>query len=67
VQLKHTAATIDDLYTEKFRVLLHQAIRDGLKEGVDKIQINGAIQLHQGWMHIHGEKIGQVSFKNGFL
>jgi hypothetical protein len=53
---KAHSSDIDNLYTEKFRILLHQAIRDGLNEGVDKIQINGAIQLHQGWMHIHGEK-----------
>jgi hypothetical protein len=38
----------------RFREILHTAIKEGLAEGVDDIQINGALQLHQGWMHIHG-------------
>ncbi|KAJ7164923.1 hypothetical protein C8R46DRAFT_900803 [Mycena filopes] len=38
----------------KFRVLLHEAIQNGLREKVDDIQINGAVQLGNGWMHIHG-------------
>ncbi|KAJ7747893.1 hypothetical protein DFH07DRAFT_830486 [Mycena maculata] len=40
----------------EFRVLLHEAIRDGLKEGLDDVQINGAAQLGNGWMHIHDER-----------
>ncbi|KAJ7151458.1 hypothetical protein C8R43DRAFT_1005251 [Mycena crocata] len=40
----------------EFRVLLHQAIQDGLREGVDDIQINGAAQLGNGWMHIHDDR-----------
>ncbi|KAJ7481540.1 hypothetical protein FB451DRAFT_1236331 [Mycena latifolia] len=40
----------------KFRVLLHEALQDGLREGVDDIQINGAIQLGDGWMHIHDDR-----------
>jgi len=37
----------------KFRSVLHKAIKDGLTEEVDDIQINGALQLQEGWMHIH--------------
>jgi hypothetical protein len=37
-----------------FRTVLHQAVRDGLREEVDDIQINGARQIGSGWMHIHG-------------
>ncbi|EGO01073.1 hypothetical protein SERLA73DRAFT_27242, partial [Serpula lacrymans var. lacrymans S7.3] len=40
----------------KFRALLHQAIQTGLREGADDIQINGALQLQNGWMHIHDER-----------
>ena len=37
-----------------FREILHKAIREGLMEGVDEVQTNGARQLQEGWMHIHG-------------
>ena len=37
-----------------FRDVLHKAIQQGLQDKVDDIQINGALQLQQGWMHIHG-------------
>lgn len=37
-----------------FRELLHRAISSGLSEGVDDIQIAGAMQTGQGWMHING-------------
>ncbi|KAJ7130232.1 hypothetical protein C8R44DRAFT_905566 [Mycena epipterygia] len=40
----------------KFRALLHTAIQDGLREEVDEIQINGAGQLGEGWMHIHDDR-----------
>ncbi|KAF8352066.1 hypothetical protein F5887DRAFT_933792 [Amanita rubescens] len=40
----------------KFREALHEAIQAGLREGVDEIQTNGAIQLQNGWMHIHDER-----------
>ncbi|KAJ7704348.1 hypothetical protein B0H17DRAFT_1039333 [Mycena rosella] len=40
----------------EFRPLLHEAIQDGLREGVDDIQINGAAQLGEGWMHIHDDR-----------
>lgn len=42
------------LLVAKFRSVLHKAIKDGLTEEVDDIQINGALQLQEGWMHIHG-------------
>ncbi|KNZ81135.1 hypothetical protein J132_03127, partial [Termitomyces sp. J132] len=37
-----------------FRDLLHEAIKNGLENQVDEIQTNGALQLQEGWMHIHG-------------
>ncbi|EGO01065.1 hypothetical protein SERLA73DRAFT_50596, partial [Serpula lacrymans var. lacrymans S7.3] len=40
----------------KFRAVLHRAIQTGLREGADDIQINGALQLQIGWMHIHDER-----------
>ncbi|KAG6820215.1 hypothetical protein H0H93_003869 [Arthromyces matolae] len=39
-----------------FRNLLHDAIKSGLANGVDDIQINGALQLQDGWMHIHDDR-----------
>ncbi|KAJ8521505.1 hypothetical protein ONZ45_g1822 [Pleurotus djamor] len=39
-----------------FRVLLHKAIQEGLKEDVDDIQRNGALQMQSGWMHIHDDR-----------
>ena len=40
-----------------FREILHKAIREGLEEGVDEVQANGARQLQEGWMHIHGASL----------
>ncbi|KAE9405505.1 hypothetical protein BT96DRAFT_876512 [Gymnopus androsaceus JB14] len=40
----------------KFRQLLHEVIQSGLKADVDDIQRNGALQVQQGWMHIHDER-----------
>ncbi|KAK0205105.1 hypothetical protein DFS33DRAFT_733203 [Desarmillaria ectypa] len=40
----------------KFREVLHQAIQDGLRDGIDEVQQNGATQLQNGWMHIHDER-----------
>ncbi|KAJ7769621.1 hypothetical protein DFH07DRAFT_768892 [Mycena maculata] len=40
----------------EFRGLLHEAIRDGLNEGIDDVQINGAAQLGNGWTHIRDER-----------
>ncbi|KAF7440032.1 hypothetical protein PC9H_000373 [Pleurotus ostreatus] len=39
-----------------FKEILHEAIRKGLQEGVDDIQINGALQTHSGWMHVHDDR-----------
>ncbi|KAG7095890.1 hypothetical protein E1B28_006578 [Marasmius oreades] len=40
----------------KFRTILHEAIKAGLREDVDEVQRNGAIQYHSGWMHIHDNR-----------
>ncbi|KAH8102220.1 hypothetical protein BXZ70DRAFT_60781 [Cristinia sonorae] len=39
-----------------FRVLLHEALQSALKDNVDEVQRNGAIQTQQGWMHINDER-----------
>ncbi|KAI0074935.1 hypothetical protein K474DRAFT_1709427 [Panus rudis PR-1116 ss-1] len=39
-----------------FVEILHEAVKSGLTDGVDEIQKNGALQLQQGWMHIHDER-----------
>jgi hypothetical protein len=36
--------------------LLHEAISEGLAEAVDDIQVSGALQVGDGWMHIHGQQ-----------
>lgn len=38
----------------RFIDVLHSAIKEGLKEGVDEIQKATAMQTMEGWMHIHG-------------
>lgn len=35
---------------------MHEAIQTGLQEKVDDIWINAALQLQQGWMHIHDSR-----------
>ncbi|KAK7042436.1 hypothetical protein R3P38DRAFT_2511607 [Favolaschia claudopus] len=52
----HEAGLNDFVENPEFRTLLHQAIQDGLREKVDDVQIGGAIQLGNGWMHIHDER-----------
>ncbi|KAI6107777.1 hypothetical protein EDD16DRAFT_1488520 [Pisolithus croceorrhizus] len=48
-------AGLDDFVENpNFRSLLQGAIRQGLREGVDEVWMNGALQLRHGWMHIHG-------------
>lgn len=42
------------LVVGKFLEVLHEAVASGLRDGVDDIQNNGAIQTQHGWMHIHG-------------
>jgi hypothetical protein len=39
----------------RFLPLLHKAMSEGLGEAVDDIQTAGALQLGDGWMHIHGK------------
>jgi hypothetical protein len=48
--------------TARFRDFLHRVVLAGLREGVDDIQINAAVQLQQGWMHIHGASSANFSF-----
>ncbi|KAF8208241.1 hypothetical protein K438DRAFT_1813667 [Mycena galopus ATCC 62051] len=52
----HEAGLNDFKENPEFRALLHQVIQDGLREKVDAVQINGATQLGNGWMHIHDER-----------
>ncbi|KAJ6613578.1 hypothetical protein B0H10DRAFT_2047783 [Mycena sp. CBHHK59/15] len=40
----------------QFRILLHQAVQAALRDGVDDIQINGAAQVGNGWMHVHDDR-----------
>ncbi|KAI0278721.1 hypothetical protein BGY98DRAFT_1089459 [Russula aff. rugulosa BPL654] len=40
----------------RFLPLLHKAISEGLAEAVDDIQVAGALQLGNGWMHVHDER-----------
>ncbi|KIK92904.1 hypothetical protein PAXRUDRAFT_829548 [Paxillus rubicundulus Ve08.2h10] len=46
----------DFVENSKFRSLLHEAIQQALREGADQVCINGAVQLQQGWMHIHDSR-----------
>ncbi|KAG1873068.1 hypothetical protein DFJ58DRAFT_885100 [Suillus subalutaceus] len=46
----------DFVENPKFRAIMHEAIQSGLREKVDDIWINGALQLQQGWMHIHDSR-----------
>ncbi|KAG2035570.1 hypothetical protein BDR03DRAFT_962128, partial [Suillus americanus] len=46
----------DFVENPKFRAIMHEAIQTGLREKVDDIWINGALQLQQGWMHIHDSR-----------
>jgi len=46
----------DFVQNPRFLPLLHEALSSGLAEAVDDIQASGALQLGEGWMHIHGER-----------
>ncbi|KAI9513407.1 hypothetical protein F5148DRAFT_1296873 [Russula earlei] len=46
----------DFVANPRFLPLLHEAISEGLAEGVDDVQAAGALQLGNGWMHIHDER-----------
>ena len=41
----------------KFVTLLHKTIQSALSENLDEIWENGAKQLQEGWMHIHGKSL----------
>ena len=41
---------------------MHDAIQKGLQDQVDDIWINGALQLQEGWMHIHGMSVVSLTF-----
>ncbi|KAF8128712.1 hypothetical protein EV363DRAFT_1170074 [Boletus edulis] len=43
----------DFIENSRFRPLLHEAVQQALREGVDDVWTNSAIQIQQGWMHIH--------------
>ncbi|KDR80161.1 hypothetical protein GALMADRAFT_242422 [Galerina marginata CBS 339.88] len=56
-QTKEASSTLGDFVgNPKFLSLLHESIKSGLKDGLDEIWENGAKQLQEGWMHIHGER-----------
>lgn len=44
------------IFIAQFLPILHEAISEGLAEAVDDIQVAGALQLGDGWMHIHGQQ-----------
>ncbi|KAI0634286.1 hypothetical protein C8Q77DRAFT_1055182 [Trametes polyzona] len=46
----------DFVENERFREVLHGAIQSALRDGVDEVQKNGAIQTREGWMHIHDNR-----------
>ncbi|KAI9060087.1 hypothetical protein FKP32DRAFT_1578824 [Trametes sanguinea] len=46
----------DFVENERFREVLHEAIQSALRDGVDEVQKNGAIQTREGWMHIHDNR-----------
>ncbi|KAF7760566.1 hypothetical protein Agabi119p4_11242 [Agaricus bisporus var. burnettii] len=50
-------ATLEDFVENPgFVKILHSAVKDGLREGVDEIQKTSAVQKMDGWMHIHDER-----------
>ncbi|KAI0657512.1 hypothetical protein C8Q70DRAFT_1001854 [Cubamyces menziesii] len=46
----------DFVENELFREVLHEAVQSALRDGVDEVQKNGAIQTREGWMHIHDNR-----------
>lgn len=48
-----SAGLNDFVENDQFREVLHDAIRSGLRDGVDEDQKNAAIQTQEGWMHLH--------------
>jgi hypothetical protein len=58
VSVKRILSSIPELMltsAASFLDVLHQSIQEGLKEDIDEVQRNGALQVYQGWMHVHGE------------
>ncbi|KAI6038623.1 hypothetical protein EDC04DRAFT_1927254 [Pisolithus marmoratus] len=50
-------AGLDDFVENpNFRSLMQETIQQGLREGVDEVWTNGALQLQHGWMHIHDSR-----------
>ncbi|KAH0831166.1 hypothetical protein J3R83DRAFT_13742 [Lanmaoa asiatica] len=43
----------DFIENSRFRPLLHEAVQQALREGADDLWTNSAVQIQQGWMHIH--------------
>jgi len=39
-----------------FLPVLHESNKAALRNDVDEIWINGAMQIQQGWMHIHDQR-----------
>ncbi|KAI9438187.1 hypothetical protein H4582DRAFT_1953449 [Lactarius indigo] len=52
----HEAGLNDFVQNPRFLPLLHEAISSGLAEVADNIQAAGALQLGEGWMHIHDDR-----------
>ncbi|KAI0290751.1 hypothetical protein B0F90DRAFT_1783501 [Multifurca ochricompacta] len=52
----HEAGLNDFMENSRFLPLLHEAISQGLAEAVDDIQAAGALQLGEGWMHVHDDR-----------
>ena len=56
MNLHETKRSLPVFPLAKFRAVLHEAIQNGLREDLDEVQRNGAIQQHSGWMHIHDDR-----------
>ncbi|KAG1894540.1 uncharacterized protein F5891DRAFT_919664, partial [Suillus fuscotomentosus] len=52
----------DFVENPKFRIIMHEAIQTGSQENVNDIWINAALQLQQGWMHIHGMRCSNSAY-----
>lgn len=46
---------------------MQDTIQQGLREGVDKVWMNNALQLQNGWMHINGPRYASISSPFRFL
>lgn len=50
------AGLSDFVENPNFRSLVQETVQQGLREGVDEVWTNGALQLQHGWMHIHDSR-----------